>query len=556
LSRRYFDEVLALSAVNATGLGDHRYDNQLDDVSSSGRARTLTVERNLLSAVRALDRARLSRPHQVDAQLLARQLEYDLWRLEELQDWKSNPLLYTGIAGDSVYSLLARDFAPMPDRLRSVRARLAALPRFLAQVREALDPARVPKIHAETAARQNSGVLSLIDDLVVPELGVLPAAEQAELRSVIERARTAVSEHQAWLDQQLVPHATGNFRIGAQLYDQKLQFALDSPLSRQEIRTRAERELVRTREEMYGIARTVLRGRAGAPPLPDAPNPDEQQAAIVAALELTYADRPPRDKLFDVARKSYDDALAFVRAKGFVTVYDDPLDIIPMPEFKQGVALAYCDAPGPLDKGLKTFFVVSPIPKEWNDTQVQSYLREYNTRSIHDLTIHEAMPGHYLQLTHSNRYESTLRATLASGTFIEGWAVYGERLMVEQGYLNGDPLMHLMQLKWYLRSIANALLDQRVHVENLSREDAMRLMTHDTFQEEREAAGKWVRAQLSAAQLPTYFVGVQEHLALREEAKQRWGAAFTLKHYHDAVLSYGSPPVRYVRELLFDLPIG
>jgi uncharacterized protein (DUF885 family) len=306
---------------------------------------------------------------------------------------------------------------------------------------------------------------------------------------------------------------------------------------------------------MYEISRGVLRGRAGAPPLPDVPDENQQQAAILAALELTYADRPARDKVFDVARNSYEEALAFVRAKGFVSVYDDPLDIIPMPEFKQGVALAYCDAPGPLDKGLKTFYVVSPIPNDWNDTQVQSFLREYNVRSIHNLTIHEAMPGHYLQLTHSNRYQSPLRAALASGPFIEGWAVYGERLMVEQGYMNGDPLMHLMQLKWYLRSIANALLDQGVHVDNMSREEAMRLMTHDTFQEEREAAGKWVRAQLSSAQLPTYFVGAQEHLALREEAKQRWGSGFTLKRYHDAVLSYGSPPVRYVRELMFDLPI-
>ncbi len=555
LSRRYFDEVLALQPVNATGLGDHRYDNQLDDVSAAGRAAALTVEKDLLRAVRALDRARLSRAHQVDAGLLANQLEYDLWRLDELQDWKWNPLRYTGIAGDAFYSLLARDFAPLPQRLRSVHARLEQLPRFLAQVRAALDPTRVPKIHAQTASRQNGGVLSLIDDLVVPELSALPAAEQAQFRITIEKARTAVAEHQAWLDKELVPRATGDFRIGAQLYDRKLHLALDSPLSRQEIRTRAERELVRTRQEMYEIASTLLRGRAGAPPLPQTPSADEQQAAIVAALELTYADRPQREKVFDVARSSYEDALAFVRAKGFVTVHDDPLDIIPMPQFKQGVALAYCDAPGPLDRGLKTFYVVSPIPNDWNDAQVQSFLREYNVRSINNLTIHEAMPGHYLQLTHSNRYESPLRASLASGTFIEGWAVYGERLMVEQGYMNGDALMHLTQLKWYLRSIANALLDQGVHVDHLSREEALRLMTHDTFQEEREAASKWVRAQLTSAQLPEYFVGVQEHLALRDEAQQRWGKAFTLRRYHDAVLSYGSPPVHYVRELMFDLPI-
>ncbi|HVY80846.1 MAG TPA: DUF885 domain-containing protein [Steroidobacteraceae bacterium] len=556
LSRRYFDEVLALTPVTATGLGDHRFDGELDDVSANARAQTVSLEREMLEAVHALDRAQLSRAHQVDAQLLANQLEYDIFTIEELQSWAWNPLLYTNIAGSSVYTLLARDFAPLPERLRNVHKRLVQLPRFLAQVRESLDLARVPKVYAETAVKQNTGVISLIDQLVVPQLGVLPPDEQAELRAAIDRARNAVTQHQIWLEKKLVPSATGDFRVGARLYDAKLHFALDSPLSRTEIRARAESELKKTRATMYEIARSVLRGRRNAPPLPDAPDENAQQTAIAAALELTYAQRPPRNQVFEAARRAYDDALAFVRSKDFVTVYDDPIEIIPMPEFNRGVALAYCDAPGPLDKGLKTFFAVAPIPDDWTNKQVDSYLREYNTRAIENLTVHEAMPGHYLQLTHANRYGSPLRAALGSGTFIEGWAVYAERLMVEQGYMNGDPLMQLTQLKWYLRTIANAILDQGVHVDGWTREQAMHLMTHDTFQEEREAAAKWVRAQLSVAQLPTYFVGFQEHIALREEAKQRWGKEFTLKRYHDAVLSYGSPPVRYVRELMFDLPIG
>jgi uncharacterized protein (DUF885 family) len=556
LARRYFDEVVALAPVNATGLGDHRFDDQLDDVSAEARQRSVALEREMLDAVRGLDRGQLSRAHQIDAQLLAGQLGYDIFSITELQSWAWNPLLYTNTAGNSVYALLARDFAPLPERLRNVEKRLAELPRFLAQTRDALDPARVPKIYAETAVKQNGGVTSLIDELVVPQLNALSADEQSRFRATLERARKAVSQHQIWLEKKLVPAATGDFRVGAPLYDKKLHFALDSSLTRQEIRARAASELTRTRNEMYEIARTVLRGRPNAPLLPDAPDEDTQQTAVAAALELSYSQRPPRDEVFNVAQRAFDDAVAFVRTKDFVTVYDDPIDIIPMPEFNRGVALAYCDAPGPLDKGLKTFYAVAPIPADWTQAQVGSYLREYNTRAINNLTIHEAMPGHYLQLTHANRYQSPLRAALGSGTFTEGWAVYGERLMAEEGFMNGDPLMHLTQLKWYLRSIANALLDQGVHVDGMTREQAMHLMTHDAFQEEREASGKWVRAQLSVAQLPTYFVGFQEHFALREEAKHRWGKDFTLKRYHDTVLSYGSPPVRYVRELMFDLPIS
>jgi uncharacterized protein (DUF885 family) len=555
IARRYLAEMLQLKPVQATALGDHRYDGQLDDVSADGQARRVGLARQLLAQLETLGIAQLSRAHQVDARLLKSELDYEVWSVEELKEWRWNPLLYTDLAGNSVYLLMARDFAPLPVRLHNVGLRLSELPRLLMQARESLDPALVPHIHAETAVKQNTGVLSLIDELVVPQLGTLAQAQQTELKTAIAHARTAVAQHQIWLEKKLLPAASGDFRLGATLYDAKLRFALNSPLSRQEIRTRADAELKRARSEMYDIARGVLAGRSDAPPLPVMPNATEQQAAIVAALELAYEQRPARDKVFETAQHAFAETQRFVRAHDLVTMYDDPIQIIPMPEFQRGVALAYCDSPGPLDKGQKTFFAVSPIPNDWSEDQVNSYLREYNTRSIYDLTIHEAMPGHYLQLMHANRYDSPLRAVLASGSFIEGWAVYAEGMMVEEGFLNHDPLMHLIQLKWSLRSIGNAILDQAVHVDGISREDAMHMLMHDTFQQEREAAGKWVRAQLTAAQLPTYFVGVQEHLALRAEAQQAWGKDFTLKRYHDEVLAYGSPPVRYVRELMLELPI-
>jgi hypothetical protein len=345
LSRRYFDEVLALTPVAATALGDHRYDDKLDDVGAAGRERRLALEREMLGAVQALEPAQLSRAHQVDARLLASQLEFDAWRIEELQDWRWDPLVYTNLAGNSVYTLLARDFAPLPERLRNARSRLSELPRLLAQVRESLDPARVPKIHAETAAKQNGGLLSLIDELVVPNSSALPEDEQAQLKSTIDKARKAVSQHQIWLDKRLVPEARGDFRIGATLYDRKLAFALDSPLSRQQIRERAERELASTRAQMYEIARTVLSGREGAPPTPDAPDGDTRQNAIVAALELaTQSAR--RVEVFDAARRAYDSAC--LRAREDSPVYDDRSKSF-MPEFQRGVALAYCDA-GPLTR--------------------------------------------------------------------------------------------------------------------------------------------------------------------------------------------------------------
>ncbi len=329
-------------------------------------------------------------------------------------------MVYSQLAGGALYSLMAREFAPLPDRLRAATSRMEKLPGLFEQMQANLDPARVPKIHAETVSKQNKGVLSLVDGLIAPHAKELPDAERKRLEAAIAGLRKAVAQNQTWIDRKLVPKAKGDFRIGADLYDAKLAFALNSPLTRADIRQRAEAALKSTREEMYGIARKVLAGKRKAPPLPENPTPAQQQKAIQAALELAYADRPKRDQVIATAEAALQRATEFVRAKDIVGLPDAPLKIIPMPEFQRGVALAYCDSPGPLDKNLDTFYAVSPIPKDWTKKQVDSFLREYNTRSIEELTIHEAMPGHYLQLWHSNKYPSVLRAVLSSGPFIEG----------------------------------------------------------------------------------------------------------------------------------------
>ncbi|MDH4290963.1 MAG: DUF885 domain-containing protein, partial [Aquincola sp.] len=289
LSQRFIGEFGRYSPVYATALGDHRFDGELDDLSPAGRAATLAWARAALAELQSIDRGALSRANQVDAAMLDNQLRYAIWSEETFRDWSWDPLVYTQLTGQALYGLLAREFAPLPDRLRSLTSRLEQLPRLLEQARANLVPARVPAIHAETAVKQNPGVMSLVDGLVVPQLGALPPADRERLERAIAAARTAVQEHQRWLEGTLVPAAQGEFRIGAALYDQKLAFALMSPLSRGEIRARAEAEVGRVRNEMYAVARTVLAGRDGAPPLPESPTAEQQQAAIAAALELAYA---------------------------------------------------------------------------------------------------------------------------------------------------------------------------------------------------------------------------------------------------------------------------
>ena len=555
LSKRAMDTWMQLSPVSATQIGDHRYDSELDDLSAAGQQKTVAAYKARLGELDKIEVAKLGRENQVDAAILRNQLQSEIWNAEVLQSGKWDPQLYNGIAGSAIYGLMAREFAPLPERLKAATARMEKLPAIFAQARENLDPARVPKIHAETVAKQNKGILSIVDTFITPHIGELPQADQQRLQAAIDGLKKAVDEQQTWLDKTLVPNAKGDFRIGAEKYDQKLKFALSSSLSRQEIGERARAELKRVREDMYGIAQTVLKDKPGAPEMPAQPTDEQQQKAIEAALELAYADKPARDKVVDDAKAALEQSTAFVREHDLMTLPDAPVDIILMPEFQRGVAVAYCDSPGPLDKNLKTFYAVSPIPDDWSEKQVDSFLREYNSRMIHLLSIHEGTPGHYLEGWHSAKFPSTLRAVLRSGLFAEGWAVYTERMMQEQGYLNNDPLFHLVQLKFYLRTISNAILDQGVHVDNWDREKAMHLMTHDAFQQESEAAGKWVRAQLTSAQLPTYFVGAQEHFDTRKAVQEKLGDKFNLKAYHDQVLSYGAPPVRFARQLMLDQPI-
>lgn len=554
-SRRYLDEMLALTPVKATALGDHRHDAELDDVSPEGYARRVALARALIAQLKGIDVTQLSRANQIDIRLLSNALQAQIWRIEQLQEWRWNPLLYTRLASDSIQLIMARDYAPLPERLRSVKARLTELPRLLSQARESLDPLRVPKIHAEEAVKQNPAVAALIDRLVVPQVGALPGPDQEALKTAIAQARTALQQHQLWLEKLLLREAKGDIKLGPALYDADLRFILQSTFARADIRARAEAELTRTRQEMYDIARTVLAGRPHAPHLPPTPKPEEQQRAIYVALELASAQQPPRAEIADTARQALQEARSFVRAADLVTVYDDPLPIVPLPQLDHGVALARCQSSGPLDKAQKTFYAVGSIPQGWTSREVRAYLREYNTRSIYDLTLHEAMPGRYLQLTHARRYDSPLRAVLASPTFVEGWEVYAERLMVDQGFKGDDPLVRLIVLKAYLATIAATILDQAVHVDGITRAQAFHLLVHESFEDEREAEAAWTRAQLTAVTPSAAFVGLQEHLALRDEARRRWGVDFTLKRYHDAVLAYGAPPIRYVRELIFDLPI-
>jgi uncharacterized protein (DUF885 family) len=555
LAAKWLDGYAKTRPAGATALGDHRFDSEIDDVSATGRAAKTALVKETSSALAAVDRTKLSRDNQVDAAMLAEQLEGETFGLDTLQDWAWDPLNYSGLAGGALYSLMAREFAPVNQRLLNAAARMEKLPDLLAETRKQLVPERVPLIHAQTYSGQNGGAISIIDDLILAQSAGLGPDDLTRLKAAAEKARAAVQEHQAWIDQTLIPGAKGDFRLGA-LYDQKLKLSISSPIPRADLLARAKADAEAIREEMFAIAETLASKSPAMKLLPKTNPTVHKLATIAAALKLAANERPPRERLMDDARKTLDEATAYVRQHDLITLPDAPVKVIEMPKFQQGVSVAYCDSPGPLDSKLDTFYAISPIPAEWTDAQTASFLGEYNSDMLYELSVHEAMPGHYVQIWHSNKNPSVTRAVLGSGTFVEGWACYAEDMMIEAGFGADNPLRRLTNLKMRLRSVTNAILDQGIHVEGWDEATAMRFMTQEAFQEEREAAGKWTRARVSSGQLSTYYVGWGEHHALRKDTQAKWGAEFSLKKYHDTVLSHGSPPARFVRALMFDEPIA
>jgi uncharacterized protein (DUF885 family) len=544
ISKDYIEQELRSNPEQATELGDHRFDGLLTDYSPEARAKDLATQKEFRDKLKAIDGSGLTGANKIDFRILKENIDYKIFQAEELKDAEWNPLVYMQSLANSLYLLVARDFAPPEKRIPNLRQRMEAIPRVIEQAKANLQ--HPPPVHTETAIEQTQGAISLVREGLAPLLDGVPEMKKS-LAQLQEKTAAALEDYKKWLQNDLLPRSDGDFRLGAEKFRKKLRFALASDLSMEEIMKRAQADLQQTQTAIYETALPLYKKNF--------PNADEQALAdkhkVTAAVLDKLAEKHPDDAtVVGYAKKIVGEATDFVRQRNLVTIPKVPLDVIAMPEFKRGVAIAYCDSPGPLEKSGKTFFAVAPTPKDWSKQRRESFFREYNNYMIRDLTVHEAMPGHYLQLAHANEFHAPtlVRAIFQSGTFVEGWAVYTEQMMAEQGY--GGPEVKMQQLKMRLRAICNAILDQSIHAGNMTEQDAMDLMTKQAFQQEGEAVAKWKRARLTSAQLSTYFVGVSEHLDLRDKAKAKAGSAFDQKKYNDQVISYGSPPVKYVRELM------
>lgn len=572
----FLEEYLALHPTAATLLGDHRHDARWPDVTEAGRTARLGWIDRWTDTLAGIVPGELSVDDAIDRDLLLAELAADRFAETELLEDHWNPLQWVYLLGNGLFGPTAREFAPLADRLGSIAVRLEGIPAVLDGARAALvgtpDGRPVGRFQTETAIAQLPGVAEQIDEAVAlaeaaaadPDV----AAVRPRLLAAADVARAALDGFAGHLRDVVLPASEGEARLGEALFARKLRHTMVSEtLTPGRILEAAEREYVAVRAEMVRLARELWPTWC-----PGMAIPADEGAMVRGVLDAIAADHPAADELLDFCREELGRVEAFCRDRDLIGLTDEPMDIRWTPIFLRASGGAMLIAPGPLERHLPAFFAITPMPDHWSAEQRESYLREDNARMLRLLTIHEAVPGHYLQSVYANRSTSLPRAIFSSGLFAEGWAVYVTQVMMDEGYGADDPALLLTHWKFYLRSATNAIIDARIHTRGMTEAEAVGLMVDGGFQEEAEARAKFDRARLSSTQLSTYFAGSMEMWEIELEARRRAAVAvgadpgeiapgslpggfgatpgFRYRDHLEAVIGHGAPPTSLLRRIL------
>lgn len=530
LTETFLEALWKLDPDAAVMAGRFEFAPHVSLPSDAQRARARAFLRHWLAAFEKQPDGPLNTSQRMDRAMLVAKIQSDLWRLDTLREWSWSPAEHNPAA--TLDLLLNTDYAPLPERLKALRPRVAALPAFYRAAQGSL--AGVTREHTELAIQQAPGVLGVLDDIAKR---AAEAGQAAAFKPPLAQARAAVNGYVAHV-KRLLPAAKRSFRIGAELYEPKFAHDIQSARTARQTYEFAQAR----REEVLASMQTQAAALWPAVIGSEAP-PADRFALIGRVIDKLSEKHVARERFVDEIRAQIPQLEAWVREHDLLSQdMSKPLTVRETPEYERGVAGASIESPGAYRPQDKTYYNVTPLD-DLTPEEAESSLREYNHWILQILNIHEAIPGHYTQLVHANRVPSKLKALFGNGAMVEGWAVYGERMMIESGY-GASPEMTLMWGKWHLRSVTNTVLDYSVHVLGMSEKDAVDLLTRQAFQTEREAKEKWRRVQLSSVQLTSYFSGYSEIFALREQLKSRPG--FALKAFHEQFLGYGSAPVRLI----------
>jgi len=567
MSDQFLKESLALQPVSASSAGYHKHvdpktgktvelDAQLDDMSLAAFARLRDFYAGWRERFRTETPASTLDPEDAaDWQLIDDQIGQNLLEYDQIQAYRHHPTVAVELIGDSIFLPLSQSYAPKDVRVGHVLSRIAQIPRALDQVKQYLSDA--DPIFVSTAIQENDGNIDLIQSTVAGEIA--PGSPlKAQYDKVAPPAIAALNDFSRWLKDDLGKRPSKlDFRLGKNLYDQKFKLVMETSVTPEEVLASAEQELKAVRAEMLQLALPMhAQMFPGHGDHSDLTGRDRENKIIGEVLDKIAEDHPQPAHLQEAIEADLESIKQFIREKKIVSLSDrENLKVIPTPPFMRGIysVAGFASAP-PLEPQAEAQYWVTPIDPRMPAEKVESKLREYNTWVLKWLTIHEALPGHYVQFEHLNSIQPErrrlLRALFANGAYVEGWAEYIAQVMMDEGFTNNDPRFRIEMRKIRLRLLANAILDVRMQTMGMTDQQAMDLMTKDAFQTQSEAEGKLTRAKLSSTQLPTYYVGLHEWLAFRQRYQAAAGSSFNILKFHNAVLDEGPLPVPVVEKLV------
>lgn len=546
-SHHFIDALWRQSPTWALYSGFHQYDGELKIPNAQARQASLAFIAQQSALLATFDKANLPASLQTDHQLIENLIGEMHWEITTFKSWQWDPSNYNVSGGFA--QIINEDFAPMDQRLLSVLSRMDNIPAYYAAARENINQPTLE--HTQLAITQNEGAFSVFNNQLldtVKKSGLSPS-QKTLFMARFKQGVDAINQHIDWLkalEKKLAKGGARDFRIGEALYEQKFAFDIQAGMTGKALYEKALADKQRVQGEMIKITKKLW------PKYFNLPIPHNDNVAIKQLIDKLSAKHVKRENFVEEVRGQIPELIAFVNEKNLVTLDPSkPLIVRETPAYMRGYAGASISAPGPYEKSGNTYYNVTPLDG-MSEASAESYLREYNHWILQILNIHEAIPGHYTQLVYSNESPSLVKSLFGNGAMVEGWAVYAERMMLEEGYSNFEPEMWLMYYKWNLRVICNTLLDYGIQVKGMTEKEAIALMVNEAFQQQAEAQGKWRRATLSQVQLTSYYSGYREIYDFREEYKALKGDQFDLKAFHEAFLSYGSAPVKYIRALMLN----
>jgi uncharacterized protein (DUF885 family) len=542
----FLDQYWRLHTDDAIRAGYYKVAGDLIVPDDRARAADLRFLRASLAALERIVPDTLDPATRTDRAVLENRLQGEIWYLTQFRDWEWNPSLYN--VAEPFALLIATEYAPLEVRLRAFLARLANVPAYYAAAKSSTkNPTRE---HTQLAIEQNAGALEVFGPELDQQIAGanLTHSERALFTKRIGAARAAITDYISWLkaeDQTLASGKPRSFRIGLDLYEPKFSYDIASGSTAPALFERAQQE-----KERLLVRMDVLADELWPKYFSDVPRPADRLDKIGTLIDKMSEQHIAPADLFKEISRTIPELEQWVSVHNLVKMdTDKPLQVRITPKYKQGVAGASVDAPGPYDAGARTYFNVTPFD-DLSPERAESSLREYNHWMLPILVIHEAVPGHYVQIVYSNRSPSLIKSLFGNGAMIEGWAVYGERMMLESGYGDESAEEWLIYSKWNLRSVCNTILDYNVHVLGMSEADAKRFLSHEAFQSAEEVREKWRRVTLTSVQLTSYFAGYSAIYDFRERLKKQHPGQFDLERFHEQFLSYGSAPVGVIEEMM------